>query len=231
MAAWAVTNYQVLKDFAGPTVALSALVVTVCLGIAGLKTFGRWKREKLEEKRIEVAIDTLAIGYEARLVFERIRLPVVGKHEYEEMGPGKVDVSAMARRMKGMAYAVLKRVETNKDFFEKVYTSEAKAVAIFGTRAERVFNFVHQARWEVELSATSLMQYYERNDDGEPEPLSKEHAERWFVNIFCSRDVAGNDSVSLHLADFRNGIQELCGPVMAHEFASEKVLERMAGSG
>jgi hypothetical protein len=47
------------------------------LAIVGLRTFGKWKREKIEEKRIDVAIEALAIAYEAQLVFERIRSRIV----------------------------------------------------------------------------------------------------------------------------------------------------------
>jgi hypothetical protein len=82
---WAAAHYEMLKDFAGPVVTAFGFVITAILAIAGLKTFSRWKREKLEEKRIEIAIDALAVGYEAQLVFERIRSRLVRDFEYEDM--------------------------------------------------------------------------------------------------------------------------------------------------
>ncbi len=77
--------YGVLKDFAAPTVALIGVIVTACFAFAGLKTFSRWKREKLEEKRIDVAIEALAIAFEVRLVFDAIRTRFTRAHEYADM--------------------------------------------------------------------------------------------------------------------------------------------------
>jgi hypothetical protein len=37
--------------------------ITIGIAIGGFRTFGRWKREKIEEKRIDVAIEALALTY------------------------------------------------------------------------------------------------------------------------------------------------------------------------
>lgn len=42
---------------------------------------GRWKREKLEERRIEAALDALTLAYETKFVFRDIRSPMA--HGYE----------------------------------------------------------------------------------------------------------------------------------------------------
>jgi len=39
---------------------LTGFGITIGIAVGGFRTFGRWKREKLEERRIEVAIDALA---------------------------------------------------------------------------------------------------------------------------------------------------------------------------
>ena len=70
---WFHFHYQLLKDFVPSIVALLGLGLTAVIAIAGFKSFGRWKREKIEERRIEVALDALAIAYEARFRFESIR--------------------------------------------------------------------------------------------------------------------------------------------------------------
>jgi hypothetical protein len=61
----------------GWTQLLTIIGFTITLGIAvtGFRTFGRWKREKLEERRIEVALDALALAYESKYVFSNIRSP------------------------------------------------------------------------------------------------------------------------------------------------------------
>jgi hypothetical protein len=66
-------------------VALIGVIVTGSFAFAGLKTFNRWRREKLEEKRIDVAIEALAIGFEALVVFDDIRSRFVKASEYADM--------------------------------------------------------------------------------------------------------------------------------------------------
>ena len=59
----------------GWTQLLTIVGMLLTLGIAttGFRTFGRWKREKLEERRIETAIDALALVYESKFIFDHIR--------------------------------------------------------------------------------------------------------------------------------------------------------------
>src|SRR5712671_5852641 len=49
--------------------------ITLLIAFSGFRTFERWRREKLEEQRIEVAIEALALAYEASNVFAYIREP------------------------------------------------------------------------------------------------------------------------------------------------------------
>ena len=48
---------------------LVGFVITSIIAVAGFRTFARWRREKLEEKRIEIAFDAMAVAYEAKHVF------------------------------------------------------------------------------------------------------------------------------------------------------------------
>jgi hypothetical protein len=59
--------------------------ITVGIAIGGFRTFGRWKREKLEEKRIEIAFNMLEIAYEAKFVFNNIRSPMSFEYEWKDM--------------------------------------------------------------------------------------------------------------------------------------------------
>jgi len=45
-------------------------LLTGAIAVVGFRTFEKWKREKLEEKRIEIAFEALALGYEAGFVFD-----------------------------------------------------------------------------------------------------------------------------------------------------------------
>jgi hypothetical protein len=84
----------------------AGLVLTGYIGYQGLRTFDRWRREKIEEKRIDVALDALSTAYKSKYVFEYIRSPLVRSHEFADM-PGCDD--GKENRKQGEApYAILK---------------------------------------------------------------------------------------------------------------------------
>jgi hypothetical protein len=49
--------------------------ITIAIAIGGFRTFGRWKRELIEERRVNIALDVLSIAHESKFVFARIRDP------------------------------------------------------------------------------------------------------------------------------------------------------------
>ncbi|SRR5258706_7982958 len=64
---------------------LIGFVITIVIAVGGFRTFGRWKREKIEEKRIDTALEALALVYEAKFIFESIRSTGSYSYEYESM--------------------------------------------------------------------------------------------------------------------------------------------------
>jgi hypothetical protein len=217
MRDWLIAHYDVLKDFAGSAVAACALIATTTLAIAGLRTFGRWKREKIEEKRIEIAIEALAIGYEAQLVFERVRSRIVRDFESEDIGRNSGDTIVVKDDLRRGPYAVLKRLEASQDFFDRVYKLEPQFVAVFGAAAEAVFDLLQKARRQVETTAEALIDEYsvEHEDDEE----GRERRRKWRTNIFASPSVSDeNDEVGKLLKRFRQEIERLCRPIVEREF-------------
>jgi hypothetical protein len=198
------------------------------LAIAGLKTFGRWKREKIEEKRIEIAIEALAIGYEAQLVFERLRSRIVRDFEWKDMGHGNGDSIVVRDERRRGPYAVLKRLDASHEFFDRVYKLEPQFVAVFGRTAEALFNLLHKARRQVETTAEALMDEYsiEFEDDEE----GRDRRRKWRANIFASSNgLDGHDEVGKLLARFRDEIERLCRPIVEREFGvSDKIRRSIA---
>jgi hypothetical protein len=84
---WFSMHYEVLKDFAGPTVTLLGFGVTAIIAYFGFRNFERWKREQLEERRMEVAFQALKVAYQSTFVFEHIRSPLVESYEWADMPP------------------------------------------------------------------------------------------------------------------------------------------------
>ena len=61
------------------------LILTGSIATAGFRTFGKWKREKLEEKRIDAAIDALTLVHESKFIFDYIRRSMTFEYEWKEM--------------------------------------------------------------------------------------------------------------------------------------------------
>ena len=93
--------------------------ITGTIAIAGFRSFDRWKREKLEEKRIEIALEALSLAYEGREVFEVIRNPGSYGHEWADM-PGKDKMTGQDWNHRGPFYAITKRVQDQSSFFDRV---------------------------------------------------------------------------------------------------------------
>ena len=167
---WFHLHYQLLKDFVPSIVALLGLGLTAVIAIAGFKSFGRWKREKIEERRIEVALDALAIAYEARFRFESIRSRFTREDEYEDIDePSKGDAFVVITHREGQRspYAVLKRMDNNHKFFERVFDIEPKFMAIFGAETEEIFAELYDAKRTVETAAEAL--YEEARIEHDPQ--------------------------------------------------------------
>jgi len=56
-------------------------VITILIAIGGFRSFERWRKEKIEEKRIDTAVDALVLLREMKWVFDNIRSPM--SFEYE----------------------------------------------------------------------------------------------------------------------------------------------------
>jgi hypothetical protein len=131
--------YELFKDFTAPVVALLGITVTGTVAALGLKSFEKFKREKIEERRIEVSIDALALAYEAKYVFESIRARVRSNDEDDGGVILEGDVQVRLRDGQRAAYVVLKRLRTHEDFFESAYRLQPRFMAVFGADTIRSF--------------------------------------------------------------------------------------------
>jgi hypothetical protein len=208
--------YGILKDFAAPTIALIAVIVTGCFAFAGLRTFHRWKREKVEEKRIDVAIDALAIGFEAAVVFDEIRSRLMKIYEYADLNVAGDDRRSLQQHG---PHAVLKRLEAKQPFFDKAVSLEPKFVAVFGRDKDAIFECLFFARRQVMVTAEMLI---EDERSGLPETAeSRAQRVKWRKQIFASPGtVDPEDEVGKLLQRFRDEIEQLCRPIVDRSFKS-----------
>jgi hypothetical protein len=191
-------------------------LITSLIAIGGFRTFGRWKRERLEEKRIDLALEALAFVHKSKFIFDSIRSGMTYPSEWEDM-PKNVSEDESKRRARGEFYAIFKRMQRNKDFFDKAWDIQVRCSAMFGTRAEELFLLMHQARREIEVSAEMLL-----CDPYTPHPtadnLATWHQFRADVWEAHNKLAPQGDRVGKKLTAFRDGIEKLCRPVIDRNY-------------
>jgi hypothetical protein len=209
---WLVVHYDVLKDFSAPVLTIIGFGISTILAIAGLKTFGRWRREKVEERRIETAIDALALAYESKIVFRAIRSQFSNSAEYKDM-PVKDGETENERSARGSYWVVAKRIYDNKDYFDRVWKLQPVVMAIFGEHMEDVFGKLHDARSIVQVASQTLAW-------DEPPPNTEENRK---LRLQLRNDIwaisKDTDRVQETLNAFRKGIERVCKPVVDREFS------------
>jgi hypothetical protein len=129
--------------------------ITIVIAVCGFRTFGRWKREKLEERRIEIAFEAWSIAYKSKIVFDYIRQPLVSDYEWEDM-PASLGETENKRNRLGSYYTILKRIENKKEFFDCVVELQPKCMAVFDETVEDIFLELWKARTLI-VSAAQMM--------------------------------------------------------------------------
>lgn len=213
MEEWLTKHYDVLKDFSGQGLTVIGLAITVALAVAGFKTFDKWKREKLEERRIETAIDALALAYESKIVFRSIRSSFSTEIDYKAMPVIEGETEAK-RLLRGSYWAVGKRVFDNKGYFERVWKLQPLVMAIFGEGMEDIFGKLHDARAMIGVASQTLA--------WDPPPGNT--ADNVALHRQMRTDLWGGgsndeDRVQESLDAFRKGIERVCKPVVDREFS------------
>jgi hypothetical protein len=130
---------------------ITGFIITICIAVGGFRTFDRWKREKIEERKIEIAFEALALAYEARYVIDYVRSPVENVAEWSEM-PKVEGETEQERKMRAPPYVVWKRMDFHKDFFQRLSKLQPRFMATFGAEKEEMFDLVHtqfaRFRWQ-----------------------------------------------------------------------------------
>lgn len=139
-------------------------VITALIAIGEFRSFERWRRERVEEKKIDTAVDTLVLLREMKLVFENIRSPGVFEYEWEKMLE-KPDENEQDRRTSGQFFSILTRLQHHRDFFDRALKLQIRCGALFGQQAEDSLLSIQKARRKVEVSAGILVR--------EPVPTAK----------------------------------------------------------
>jgi hypothetical protein len=210
--------YEFFKDFTAPVVALVGITVTGTVATLGLQSFEKFKREKIEERRIEVSIDALALAYEAKYVFESIRARARSNDEDDGGVIVEGNVQVKLRDGQRAAYVVLKRLRTHEDFFESAYRLQPRFMAVFGADTDKIFHLLYDARTTLQTTATVLFEHEALELDRD-DVQGKEDRRRFRDVIFRGpTEEKIGDAISDKLDDFRIKIEGICRPVIDHQY-------------
>ena len=200
----------------GWTQLLTLIGFAITLGIAGFgfRSFERWRRERLEEKKIDVALEALALAHESKYVFEVIRNAMSYPHEWKDIPEWPTETQEQ-REQRGPYYAILTRLDRNRDYFERLFKLQPRFMALFGPDKEEIFLKCHKARRFIEVSAGMLMK--DVSDRGVWDEARQRRRNQYEADIWEGLgDVHPDlDRVSTLLREFQGGIMGLCEPVAA----------------
>jgi hypothetical protein len=113
---------------------------------------------------------------------------------------------------------VLRRIDSEKEYFDRVWKLQPKFMAVFGDESERIFERLHKARKTVEVTAEALIDEY-RIELDPTDAEGRERRRKWRVDVFASPDVvAEGDRVGKLLEEFKTEIEKLCRPIVDREY-------------
>lgn len=196
---------------------ICGLLISGGFAYKGLRTFDKWRQEQLEQRKIDVALDALALAYESKYVFEHIRSRMSTSLEWQDM-PESEEESPKERMRRGSYYAILRRLDHNREFFDRAWKLQPRFMAVFGANSEDIFSLLHKARGAIEISCETLL-----SEKEEPARNDKESYELWLqmrADIWASRGSprAERDEVGRKLDDFVSKIEARCRPVIEHGY-------------
>jgi hypothetical protein len=203
-----------------PLLTIVGFVITVGIATFGFRTFERWRREKIEEKKLDIALEAMALAHESKYVFETIRSPMSFPWEWKDMprSPGESDEAAHNREP---YFAILARIDRSKDFFERLFKLQPRFMALFGADSEAIFMKIHTARRTIEVSASMLMKTI-NSDEERTENRRRQH-DQWECDIWDGMDQAyaadlpHATRVADQIRSFRDDVVALCEPVVTRK--------------
>ena len=122
----------------------------------------------------------------------------------------KLERQNAQRRHRGSFYAILKRISSYKDYFERAWKLQPRFTAVLGPSAEEIFLLMQRARREIEVSSQMLA-----NTELRSGPDRKQfERDVWEMGSHEPE----KDRVGTKLTEFRARTEALCRPIIDREF-------------
>ena len=174
-------------------------------------TIGKWRRQKLTERKFDHAEAILAATYRAKDAMEVLRSPLVSGYELrqaedelkssDEWKPS----NEVERQRHVHAQALLRRMRSTEDDWESLQDTLPLAKALFSVELEQAIEELHRQRWIFRTYVDARAE-----DQGE----DKEWSKKIRANLHQSRGTLGDDEISKAIGTSIAAIEETCLPVL-----------------
>ena len=197
---------------------LIGFTITVIIAIAGFRTFGRWRREQIEQEKIAVAVEALSLAYEAKSVFARIRAENFSRTERNDaLAQSEENLSDDPQAsLKPHYRMVLDRLERNQEYFDRVYRLQPKFMAVFGPQTEAIFADLLGVRDQIEDAADLLI--FDEQNLVESSDWWRQHRYDVLPDYGMGRRrplrSAPPDRLGARIEQFRVEIEAICRPLL-----------------
>ena len=187
--------------------------ITAAIAVGSFRTFDRWRREKIEEKRLDVALEALSIAYEAQMVFEDIQRPFIGQYEWQNMPDEEMEQEEKERRKP--LYAVINRLDRHVSYFERVLSLQPKFMAVFGSETKNIFMKLYRARSGIQTAIEVLMFMDHPIRPDEKGTVAQLRSDIWNTK---GPGVEEPERTKKLVLEFQNDIERMCGPLVSWKF-------------
>lgn len=162
---------------------LAGAAAVAFAAVVGRQTFADWKRQKKEERRMEVAERILTLAYELRDEIKSVRAPGYDSGEFEaaeeklkadpKLNWELRDTDEQERLKLGQAY--LTRLVSRRELWERVWTLKPVALAYFGEAVEKELHVFWTLYGKMRVSARAYAW-----DHGNDEAFARRiHSDLW----------------------------------------------------
>lgn len=182
----------------------------------GSQTFSSWRRQKQEERRIEVADRILTLAYKLRRNFAGVRSPLIRSYELdrarvdlEKAGLGFDDPPDARQRRFQTAQAILNRLQQHNDDWSRIFELMPLARAYFGESGESHL----QKLWEQYVSVVVAAESYGDAHEDTGRDQDREFARGVRRDMFATAP-AGEDRVAQGVDAAVAALEGLLTPIL-----------------
>lgn len=193
--------------------------ITLCIAFGSFRTFGRWKREQIEERKLDVALEALSIAYEAQMVFEDIQRPFIGQHEWQNMPDEELNQEEKDRRKS--LYAVINRLDRHVSYFERVLSLQPKFMAVFGSETKSSFMKLFRAQRGIQAAIEVLMFMDHPIRPDEKGTVAQLRSDIWNTKGPGADEPERNKKLVL---EFQSDIERICAPLVSLKFEPSRTI-------